>query len=90
MRAYLILEGASLELDFSKQPVLKAYPKGGEAFSPPLDGEDGYYYELEDFVNGVERGRLSGVVTPRSAADAVKLCLAEIRSAREGKDIPFP
>ena len=87
MKAFLILEKASVELDFKKQSVLTVYPEEGEAFSPDLQPEDGYYYELEDFVNGIGQGRLSGLVTAESAAASVRLCLEEIRSAREGREI---
>ena len=65
-------------------------PVGGEAYAPELDEGDGYYYELEDFIGGVEKGRLSGVVTAQSAAEAVRLCLAEIKSANTGREISFP
>ena len=89
MRGYIVLENGSIELDFSKQPVLKVYPGDAEAFAPELAEEDGYFYELEDFVKGIEKGRLSGLVTARSAADAVRMCLAEIRSARKAADVSF-
>jgi hypothetical protein len=49
MRAYVIFENGSMELDFSKQPALKAYPSEDQPFAPCLDGENGYFYELEDF-----------------------------------------
>ena len=87
MRAFYILEGATIELDFTKDPVLTVYPEGGEKYSPELPPDDGYYYELKDFTEGLERGRLSGIVTPESAAEAVRLCLREIQSAEENREI---
>ena len=87
MRALYLLEKATIELDYSKDPVLTVMPEGGEKYSPELPGEDGYYYELKDFVQGIERGRLSGLVTPESAALAVRLCLEEVRSAQENREI---
>ncbi len=87
MRAFYILEGATIELDFSKDPVVSVSPEGKEKYSLGLPDGDGYYYELKDFVAGIEKGRLSGIVTARSAADSVKLCYAEIRSVKEGKEI---
>ncbi len=87
MRAFLILERATVELDFSKTPPLVVYPAGGDKFAPELAPGDGYYHELRDFVAGIERGQLSGIVTADSAADSVRVCLAEIQSARENREI---
>ena len=81
MRALYILEKATIELDFSKNPVVMVYPLAKEKYALPLPEGDGYYYELKDFIASVENGKPSGVVTPRSAADSVKMCLAEIDSA---------
>jgi predicted dehydrogenase len=89
MRALFALEKATIELDFSKQPVVMVYPQDSDKYALPLPEGDGYYYELQDFIAGVERGKLSGIVTPESAADSVKLCLAEIRSAKEHREIVF-
>ncbi len=87
MRATVVFEGATVILDFSRDPVLTVYPEGGESSSPELAPEDGYYYELEDFLRGVETGTHSGVVTAESAADAVRLCRAEIRSVMESQTV---
>jgi predicted dehydrogenase len=48
---------------------------------------DGYYYELKDFITSVEKGELSGIVTPQSAADSVRLCMEEISSVKEKREI---
>ena len=87
MRAFYVMEKATVEMDFSKSPALTVFPLNGEKFSPKLPEGDGYFYELQDFVAGVEKGKLSGLVTAESAAESVSLCLEEIRSAREKKEI---
>jgi len=87
MRALYIMERATIELDYTKDPVLTVFPDGDEKFSPPLAAEDGYYFELKDFTEGLEKGQLSGIVTPESAAQAVWLCLEEIRSITENREI---
>jgi predicted dehydrogenase len=73
-------------LDFSKSPVVTVYPSGGTRYALPLPDENGYFYELRDFAESVEQGRSSWIVTGRSAADAVALCLLEIESAKERKE----
>ncbi len=90
MRAFFVLEKATIELDFSKNPVVALFPQEGEKQAVPLSDGDGYYHELVDFVAAVEKGRSSGVVTGVSAAESVKLCLLEIQSAREHREISVP
>lgn len=86
MRAFHILENATIDLDFSKRPTVTIYPNGHTKYPLLLPEDDGYFYELKDFVEGVEKGKSSGIVTGQSAADAVALCLLEIESAKEGKE----
>lgn len=89
MRAFFVLEGATIELDFSKEPLLSLCPKGGKKAAVPLAEGDGYFHELGDFVAGIQAGRLSGRVTGASAAESVRLALTEIESVRQGKELPF-
>jgi predicted dehydrogenase len=88
MRAFFVLEGATIELDFSKDPAVALYPKGGAKTPVPLGEGDGYYHELADFTAGIAAGKLSGTVTGDSAADSVKLALTEIESVKKGKELP--
>ena len=60
---------------------------GQEAVLKALAERDGYYYELQDFIAGIERGQLSGIVTPESAAESVNICREEIRSVTENREI---
>lgn len=87
MRAFFVLDGATIELDFSKPEAVVVHPKGGKRFPLELPAGDGYYHELADFTSGIARGSSSGVVTAESAAQAVKLCLLEIESAKRGKEL---
>ena len=88
MRAFFILDGATIELDFSKDPVVTLYPKGGKKVAIPLVEGDGYYHELADFTAGIAAGKLSGTVTGASAADSVKLVLTEIESVKKRMELP--
>jgi hypothetical protein len=88
MRALLVLEGATIELDFSKEPAVSLAPKGGKKSAVPLPEGDGYYHELADFTAGIAAGKLSGIVTGASAAESVKLTLTEIESVKQAKELP--
>jgi predicted dehydrogenase len=87
MRAFFVLEGATIELDFAKETPVVLCPKGGKKTPVPLQEGDGYYHELVDFTAGVEAGRLSGRVTGETAAESVKLTLTEIESVKKGKEL---
>ena len=88
MRAFFILEKATIDLDFSRDPVVTIYPDNGAKYPLTLPEGDGYYYELKAFADSVENGSPSGIVTAKSAAESVRLCLAEIESAKEKAGIP--
>ncbi|HUX19601.1 MAG TPA: Gfo/Idh/MocA family oxidoreductase, partial [Spirochaetia bacterium] len=90
MRAFFVLDSATIELDFSKDPAVALFPQGGKKEAVKLSDGDGYLHEIEDFVAGIEAGRTSGVVTGKSAADSVKVCLLEIQSAKENREIIVP
>ena len=51
------------------------------------DGKRSGEAALDLHIHAVERGELSGYVTPESAVQAVRLCLEEIRSAEEKREI---
>lgn len=85
--ALLVFEDATIELDSSKKQRAMVFPEEGEAFPMELPDHDGYYYELEDFLAYVATGNSSGIVTPESSAMSLKLCLEEIRSATEDKQV---
>ncbi len=87
MRALYVLEGATIELDFSKNPIVTVAPENGDKYPLALAPEDGYFYELEDFLRAVESGKPSAVATAQSSALAVKLCTEELRSVRENREI---
>jgi len=89
MRAFIVLERATIELDFSKDPILTVAPQGGKKEAVPLPQGDGYYHELVDFTKGIEGGKLSGTVTGASAAESVKLTLTEIESVKKQTELPF-
>ena len=86
MRAFIVLERATIELDFSKEPTVLLCPQGEEKRAVKLAEGDGYLHEIKDFVAGIEAGKASGVVTGESAAESVKLALLEIQSAKEKRE----
>jgi len=87
MRALIVLEKGVINLDTSQGEALVVYEEGKGKFSPELAENDGYYYELESFINNVATRKAPTVVTPESAMLSIKTVMAEIKSATEGKQI---
>jgi len=88
MRAFVVLEKGVIELDTGKPDALVVYPADGVKQVVELDAQDGYFYELQDFVSHVESREPLTVVTPDTASESVKVVLAEIASAELKKSLP--
>ena len=84
MRALYVLEKGVIDMDFSRSDVVRVYPEDGEAHAFELSEGDGYHHELADFIERCESGEPSVRVSPRTAAESVRLACIEIESAREG------
>ena len=87
MRAFFVLEKATIEIDFAKSPIVMIYPQEGEKYPLELPAGDGYYYELKDFTDNLETGEFENLVTAESAAETIRLALLEIDSARQEKEL---
>lgn len=84
MRALYVLEKGVIDMDFSRERLVMVYPDGADGYPLELPPGDGYGHELADFVKRCESGTPSEVVSPRVAAESVRLARIEIESAREG------
>jgi predicted dehydrogenase len=87
MQALVILEGATVELDSSREHMLMRYDGDRDPAAVKLEAGDGFYHELSSFVSGVSSGRLSDRLTPADAAESVRVCRAEVESARTGSEV---
>ena len=83
----MVLEKGVIELDTRKLDALVVYPGDGEKQVVELDAQDGYFYEIQDFVSHVQNREPLMVVTPESAAESLKVVLTEIASAEQKKSI---
>jgi len=64
--------------------------KEGQPEYPSMPKKDGYFAEIEYFVERVKKDERPTVITPEDARLAVALCLAARRSAEEGRAVRFP
>jgi predicted dehydrogenase len=95
-------EKATMNYDLSASPSLMVYPVEGEPFTPDLPKPSigvstetsgnisnlgGYYNEIKYFIDCIKTGKKPEIVTPESARDAVRLCLAAARSVEIGQPV---
>ncbi len=80
----LVLEGATISFDSSRDPSFRVAPTGGEPFVPEVPSGDGYSLEIRHFVGLLAGESLPTIITPRQSRDSVMLVEAEKRSARTG------
>ena len=83
MRALYVLERGVVDFDFSRGAPVMVYPDGAEAYELALPEGDGYQHELADFISRCESGIPSPIVSPRVAAESIRLARLEIDSASE-------
>ncbi len=88
MRALFVLENGVVDMDFSRSQIVMVYPDGGDAYELDLPEGDGYGNELADFVARCLNGSPSDLVSPRTAAESVRLARIEIESARSSTEQP--
>lgn len=88
MRAFIVLEKGVIELDTGKPDVLAVYPADGDKQVIELDAQDGYFYEIQDFISHVVSREPLTIVTPDTANESVKVVLTEIASAKLKKSLP--
>jgi len=81
----IVMEKATLNM--TPDLALKLHLKRGGSKPVPVPAGDGYSLELAHFAECLRGNRTSGIVTPESSTDSVRLVDAEIKSARSGKTV---
>lgn len=79
---YLVsFEKATVEY---KGDVITVYPRGGEAYKPPVESDNFYFNEIEFFADVIEKGGKNELNPPESAAKSIKLIETLIKSSDNG------
>ena len=83
----LVLEQATLAYDCTREPAFRVCPAEGEAFTPQVDGKDGYVLQTEHFAKRIQGKEVEPVITPTVSRDSVRIVTAEKESLRTGKPV---
>lgn len=90
MRYRIEFENVTAEFDSSRAAPLTLYGEDGGARTIDLPDGDGYAAEIAHFVDCIERGAPSDVVTIADGVDAIALIEAERMSIETGRRVTAP
>ncbi len=80
-----VFERAAIVYDLASGKPLTIFHLSGESETPRIEGEDGYFAEIEYFLTCVERNETPRISTPQESRDAVAIALAERESILSGQ-----
>lgn len=83
----ILLEKATLIYDCTREPKFRVCPAQGEAFTPEVEGGDGYSLEITHFAKKIRGQKVEAVTTLEQSRDSVKIVEAERESAGTGEQI---
>jgi len=81
----LVLEKATLVYDCTRDPAFRVCPADGDAFSPEVDGKDGYVLQTEHFVKRIQGETVAPITTLEASRESLRIVEAEKESLRTGK-----
>ena len=83
----LVLEKATLVYDCTRDPAFRVCPAKGEAFTPEVDGKDGYVLQTEHFAKRIQGENVEPVTTLAGSRDSIRIVAAERESLCTGKAV---
>ena len=79
----IMLENATLLYSSAQQPTLKVCPKEGKMIVPEFPDGDGYFFEIQHFIDLISGKQIKSIITPEQSADSVRIIEAEKESIRK-------
>jgi predicted dehydrogenase len=87
MSFVISLEKATIVYDCRHTPTLQVYLARGGCITPKIELGDGWSREIAHFVKKVKGIKVSQIISPVDSLNAVKIILAEKRSAESKKEV---
>lgn len=83
-----LFERAAIEWDLNREQPLTVYTYDHESkIIPELSGDDGYYNEIEYFLDCIAADKKPAVTTPLQSREAVAIALAERQAVLTGRPV---
>jgi len=83
----IVLEGATIVYDLTRDPMFKVCPVGGQSVQPAVGGGDGYIRQVEHFLKCVTGEDVPPVTTLEQSRNSVRIVEAEKLSLAKGNRI---
>jgi predicted dehydrogenase len=83
MRFHIVMEKATLDFDYQRDPKLRLSTAGGERIVPTCEEGDGYSRQLTHFAQRVRGEPTLSIITPEEAWNSLRIVAAECLSARQ-------
>ncbi len=83
----IMMDKATIVYDLTREPALKVCPAEGEAFTPKVQKEDGWFLEIEHFSRAIKGEKVEPITTLEQSRDSVKIVEAEKESARKKEKV---
>jgi predicted dehydrogenase len=87
MRFHMVMEKATLDFDYQRDPKLRLCPAEGAAIVPSCEPGDGYSCEIAHFARRIRGEPVADVITPEQAWNSLRIVEAERESARTGTKV---
>jgi len=81
------LEKATILYDCTKTPAFQLYLAKGGCVTPKVESGDGWLFEIAHFVKKISGKKMPDIITPLDSLNAIKIVLAEKRSAEMKKEV---
>ena len=85
----LVLEKATIVYDLTRQPAFRVCPAKGEAFTPEVEKQDGWFLQIAHFVKAISGQKVKPITTLEQSLNSVKIVQAEKESARKRRRVGF-
>jgi predicted dehydrogenase len=87
MSFIISLEKATITYDCRQTPALQLYLAKGGCITPKVEPGDGWSREIEHFVKRITGKKVPQIISPVDSLNAVKIVLAEKKSAETKKEV---
>lgn len=83
----ITMKNATIVYDLTRQPTFKICPVEGQAYTPEVEKQDGWFREIAHFAKAISGQKVKLVMTLEQSLNSVKLVEAEKESLTKGKKI---
>jgi predicted dehydrogenase len=81
------MEKATIVYDLTREPAFKVCPAEGQAVTPEVEKDDGWFLQIAHFAEAVRGEKVKPITTLEESRDSVKIVAAEKESASKRQKV---